>query len=151
MHFYTWRVFCMHPCACGRHLPLVVPMPDSYLLKCLWAALCGFPSLKSLVDLKADCHDVSSQTAALPFMCHCYHLFAPSVWITTLFPYLQVTDTDSLIKHCATVTGPEPPPKKMCSSLIFTPLIQSHWKGSGCMWLVTGWMSLFLTTGYVFI
>lgn len=35
------------------------PIPDCYLLKYLRAALCGFLSLKDLVVLNVDCHDVS--------------------------------------------------------------------------------------------
>lgn len=37
------------------------PVPDCYLLKYLWAAPCGFLSLKDLVVLNVDCHDVSSK------------------------------------------------------------------------------------------
>lgn len=59
------------------------------------------------------------QTSALPFMCHCHHLFPPAAWKTTFFPSVQFTDTDTWVEHCATVTGPEPPPKWRRSS-IFT-------------------------------
>lgn len=46
---------------CVHMYHLWYPIPDCYLLKCLWAALCGFPSLEGLVVLNADCHDVSSK------------------------------------------------------------------------------------------
>lgn len=101
---------------CVHMYHLWYPIPDCYLLKCLWAVLCGFPSLKGFIDSNVDCHDVRSKTTALPFMCHCHHLFPPSVWKTTFLPF---TDMDGWIGHCATVTGPEPPPK-WTSSLIWT-------------------------------
>lgn len=48
-------VSCLH-----ARVPLVVAGPR-LLVKCLRAALCGFHSLKGLVLLNADCHDVSSK------------------------------------------------------------------------------------------
>lgn len=47
--------------ACVHMHHLWYPVPDCYLQKCLWAALCGFPSSKGLVDSSADCRDVSSR------------------------------------------------------------------------------------------
>lgn len=46
---------CLH-----AHVQLAVP-GLRLLVKCLWAALCGFLSLKGPVLLNVDCHDVSSK------------------------------------------------------------------------------------------
>lgn len=129
LHASMWLWTPIVP-VCVHMYHLWYPIPDCYLLKCLWAAPCGFPSLKGLAVLNVDCHDVSSKPQPCLLCVTVTIYFRPVCEKQLSFPSLQFTDTDGRIEHYATVTGPEPPPKWMCSSIFtLTPLIQNNWMG----------------------
>lgn len=119
---------------CVHMYHLRYPIPDCYLVKCLWAALCGFPSLKGLVNLNVDCHDVSSKPQ------HCLLCVTVTIYFRPVCEkrlYFHLCDSLTWTvrsKHCATVTGPEPPPRWM-RSLIFALAqpIKNNRLGRRCM------------------
>lgn len=86
-------------------------IPDCSSVKCLWAALYGFLSLRGLVVLNTDCCDVSPKPQP------CLSCVTVTIYFhpvreeqLSLHRQSQFPDMDGWIKHCATVSGPELPP-----------------------------------------
>ena len=126
--FHASRVSCMHPCACGRLLfqsaCTCTTCGTRSQTVTYWNA-CGllcvaFPSLKGLVDLNADCHDVSSKPQRC-LLCVTVTIYFRPVCEKKKRLHFHLRDSLTWTvrsKHCATVPGPEPPPRWM-RSLIF--------------------------------
>lgn len=143
-----WTPYCSSLCA---HVPLAVANPRLLLTEMLVGCSLRLSSIERSRRLRSWLPWRHLQTTAWPFMCHCHHPFGPSVWKNN---FISIFVIHWQSEHCATVTGPEPPPKKMRCSIIFT-LTRLSWskpiKGERHMWPVNGWTSLYLTISHVFI
>lgn len=143
-NFYAFRVFCMHPCECGGLLfhsaCTCTTCGTQFQTVSDWNA-CGLLCVAFFHSrprrLNVDYHDVSSKPQSSLLCVTVTIYFRPVCEKQLSFHLRKFTDTDSWIEHCATVTGPEPPPPKWMCSLIFTltQLIQNNWRGkTGTVW-----------------
>ena len=160
--FHASRVSCMHPCACGRLLfqsaCTCTTCGTRSQTVTYWNA-CGllcvaFPSLKGLVDLNADCHDVSSKPQRC-LLCVTVTIYFRRVCEKkkTSFPSSRFTDMDGQIetlRYCSRARTAT----QMDALVNFRAHPASQKQSGGTKTharRAAGWQSHYLTSGHVLI